>query len=375
MSIRSRILWAAEFIIIFSAFFAVQIPIRTRRLPVLKAVVFVVRLFLILLMPILFIHVDNWFTYRCADLIAAVDIVLLSDAAAEIVESAVRRVRQFISKGSGKQPCQLRLIAALGAAFCILITLYGSINTGNVIRNDHTWKAKGLRQPHTFAYASDIHAENDHVIRNLARFCDQVNEAKPEFVILGGDVTDEKTSYEVMVRTWQIISEIDVPVYFVYGNHDRQPDSEIFGGRTYSNEQLEENIRAAGVTILQDEYVKAADDLILLGREDMSLKDERAQWSELIDPYEGEGALIVADHQPLDDDQLDNISGALQLSGHLHAGQLWPLKTICRVLGMPVLGEYHKPDIMLYVTSGTGGWAIPFRTESRSAWELITLTP
>ena len=375
MSLRSRMLWAAEFIIVFSAFFAVQIPLRTKRHPLLKAVVFALKLFLILFMPVLFIHVDNWFTYRCADLIAAVDIVLISDVAADIAEAVVRHIRQLKSKSTAGLPCQTRLIAALGAVFCILIILYGSINAGNVIRNDHTWKAEGLRQPHTFAYASDIHAENDHMIENLIRFCDQVNEAKPEFVILGGDVTDEKTSYEVMVRTWQIISGIDAPVYFVYGNHDRQPDSKIFGGRTYSDEQLEENIRAAGVTILKDDYVKAADDLILLGRVDMSLKDERAEWSELTNPYEGEGALIVADHQPHDDDQLDNISGALQLSGHLHAGQLWPLKTICRVLGMPVLGEYHKPGIRLYVTSGTGGWAIPFRTESESAWELITLTP
>ena len=147
-----------------------------------------------------------------------------------------------------------------------------------------------------------------------------------------------------------------------------------FGGRTYSDEQLEENIRAAGVTIVADEYVKIADDLILLGRYDMSMPDKRVPWSEIVNPYEGEGALIVADHQPHDNDQLNNISGALQLSGHLHAGQLWPLQTICRVIGMPVLNEYEKPHIKLYMTSGTGGWAIPFRTESHSAWELITLT-
>ncbi len=63
------------------------------------------------------------------------------------------------------------------------------------------------------------------------------------------------------------------------------------------------------------------------------------------------------------------------MSGHLHTGQLWPLQLICRVIGMPVLNEYDKPGIKLYVTSGTGGWAIPFRTESHAAWELITLTP
>ena len=375
MSIWNKLLWVLEFIIVFSALFAAQIPLRKRKLPVINVIVFAVKVFLILLMPVLFIHVDNWFTYRCADLIAAIDIVLLGDVSASIVEFVVRMVKQYKDKSSGKQPCQIKLIAVTGAVISICIALYGSINARNVIMNEHTFTAGGLRQPHTFAYASDIHAENDHMIKNLIKFKDQVNEAQPEFVILGGDVTDEKTSYEDMVEAWKIISEINAPVYFVYGNHERQPDSRIFGGRTYSDEQLEENIRAAGVTILKDEYVKVADDLIILGRYDMSMPDKRVPWSEIVNPYEGEGALIVADHQPHDDDQLDNIHGALQLSGHLHAGQLWPLENICNMIGMPVLDEYDRPNIKLYVTAGVGGWAIPFRTESHSAWELITLTP
>ncbi len=129
--------------------------------------------------------------------------------------------------------------------FCISLALYGSINARNVVMNEHTWTAEGLKQPHTFAYASDIHAEDDHMIKNLIKFRDQVN--------------------------------------------SMQPDPEFFGGRTYTDEQLVENIRAAGVIIVTD--------------------------------------------------------------------------------------EYEKPHIKLYMTSGVGGWAIPFRTESHSAWEYITLTP
>jgi hypothetical protein len=326
-------------------------------------------------MPVIFIHVDNWFTYRCADLVAVIDIVVLSDVAASIVEFVVRNIRQLKDKSPEKQPCQIKMIAVIGAVVCIGVALYGSINARYVTMNTHTWAVEGLKQSHTFAYASDIHAEDDHMEKNLIKFRDQVNKVQPEFVILGGDVTDEKTSYDEMVHAWQIISEIDAPVYFVYGNHDRQPDARIFGGRTYSDEQLVETIEAAGVTILADEFVKVADDLILLGRYDMSLESERAPWTELVNPYEGEGILIIADHQPHDDDQLDNMQAALQLSGHLHAGQLWPLQAICRVIGMPVLDEYDKPNIKLYMTSGLGNWAIPLRTESSAAWELITLTP
>lgn len=298
-----------------------------------------------------------------------------SDIAASVLEFAVRKIRQHKDKNAEKKPCRLVFLAVAETVICLCIALYGSINARHVIMNEHTWTAGGLKTPHTFAYVSDIHAENSHMAKNLIQFRDQVNQVQPEFVILGGDVTDEKTSHEDMLNAWRIISEIKVPVYFVYGNHDRQPDAGIFGGRTYSDEELEETIRAAGVTIVADEYVKVADDLVLLGRYDMSLANERAPWTELVNPYEGEGALIVADHQPHDNDQLSGIKGTLQLSGHLHAGQLWPLQAICRVIGMPVLNEYDKPFIKLFLTSGAGDWAIPFRTESHAAWELITLTP
>ncbi len=376
MSLGHKLLWALEFIIVFSALFAAQLPLRKRKLPVVNAIVFAVKAFLILYMPVLFINVDNWFTYRCADLIAVMDIVIISDVVASIVEFVVRKVRQRRDKSSEKQPCQTKLIAVTGAVVCICVALYGSINARDVVMNEHTWTAEGLKQPHTFAFASDIHAEDDHMIKNLMKFRDQVNAVQPEFVIIGGDVTDEKTSYEEMVEAWKIISEINVPVYFVYGNHESQPDARIFGGRTYTDEQLVENIKAAGVTIVVDEYVKVADDLILLGRNDMSKVNDRKPWSEIVNPYEGEGAVIVADHQPHDKDQLNNLDAALQLSGHLHAGQLWPLQSICRAMGTPVLGEYYGPHTkVLYMTSGTGGWAIPFRTESDSVWELITLTP
>lgn len=63
--------------------------------------------------------------------------------------------------------------------------------------------------------------------------------------------------------------------YFIYGNHDRQPDSGYFSGRTYSDEQLAAAILDAGIVILRDEYIKISDDLVLLGREDAA-KDRGA---------------------------------------------------------------------------------------------------
>ena len=85
---------------------------------------------------------------------------------------------------------------------------------------------------------------------------------------------------------------------------------------------------------------------------------------------------MVADHQPYDDEQLAAEVSALQLSGHTHAGQLWPLRTVYRyLLGLPVYGEFEKPGTRLYVSAGTFGWMVPLRTERHCEWDLITLQP
>jgi predicted MPP superfamily phosphohydrolase len=194
-------------------------------------------------------------------------------------------------------------------------------------------------------------------------------------VVLGGDITDELTSFEDMNRVYQILSDIDTPVYFVHGNHDRQPDFGLLGGRTYSDEQLEKAITNAGVRILSDEFVRVADDLVLLGREDMSAGVARKPWPELDNPYQGKGALVVVDHQPYDSAQLIDEKSALQLSGHTHAGQLWPLQAVYRAVGLPAYGEFECTGTRLYVTAGESGWSMPFRTEEHCEWDLIALKP
>lgn len=83
----------------------------------------------------------------------------------------------------------------------------------------------------------------------------------------------------------------------------------------------------------------------------------------------------MADHQPYDDDQVDRESAALQLSGHTHAGQLWPLQLVYWLLGLPAYGEFEKENVLLYVSEGVSDWMIPLRTEKHCRWDLITLVP
>ncbi len=368
-------LWVLEIILLLTALYVLQIPLRTKRHPVWRVTVFMIKVLLIPAAALFFVAIESPLAYRRSDMLAAAYIVLFSDVCASIVEYLIRRLKRGRGREAGKSSCQLKLIGILSVVLCICIFSYGSVNAGRIKEKKHTWKVEGVTQAHTFAFAADLHVESARSMENVKEFCRQVNAATPEFVILGGDVTDELTSYDDMRETYRLLSEIEAPVFFIYGNHDRQPDASYFDGRTYSDEQLEEAIRGAGITILSDQFLKVADDLTVLGREDISMEEKRADWSDLVDTFEGTGALVVADHQPYDKEQLAEERSAVQLSGHTHAGQLWPLQIVYRMMGLPAYGAFEKPGTLLYVSAGVGVWSMPLRTEANCEWELITLVP
>ena len=64
----------------------------------------------------------------------------------------------------------------------------------------------------------------------------------------------------------------------------------------------------------------------------------------------------------------------LQVSGHTHAGQLFPLGALYEVIGY-VYGDYEEAGATMNVSAGACGWRMPFRTDRHCNYEVITLTP
>ena len=355
--------------------FALQIPSRRSGKGVLRVSLFIGKIILLTGTALLIIAGDLKvnYSYISTACLLAFYIALAGDLAASVIEYVFRRIRNIKDRHSGRKPCFLLATAVMTVAFSLCYYAYGAWNSGRFIMHEYEVEAEDLVRTHRFVFVSDIHYESSSLDEFTEDLCRSINEADPEFVILGGDITDELTSNEDMYRVYEILSKIDAPTFFIYGNHDRQISSGLTGGRTYTDEELIRAINDAGIVILTDDYVRIADDLVLLGREDISAKQDRILWEDLYEPYEG--ALIVADHQPYDDEQLMQEQSALQLSGHTHAGQLFPLQIFYNLLGLPAYGEFDEPGTHLIVSSGAGDWMIRMRTEEQLEFLVITLVP
>ena len=297
-------------------------------------------------------------------LMMALYAALLTDAAADALYSlycAVRKKER--SFGIAKA---VSLIC--GAAFLV----FGIVNMQTVKPNYHVYTSEKLQTAHTFVFLADLHVGSAQSEKVNEKTVADIKALRPDFTVLGGDIVDDYTTKEEMETVFRLFGGLDTPVYFVYGNHDRQGHAEYAGGRKFTPEELERTLADCGITVLKDGFVQIAPDLVLLGREDIS-EPARADAASLENPAPG-AYLIVADHQPAQFKQNLAAGTDLQVSGHTHAGQLFPLRAMYRLIGY-CSGDYTEGDATLNVSSGACGWRMPIRTDGRCNYEVITLEP
>ena len=73
--------------------------------------------------------------------------------------------------------------------------------------------------------------------------------------------------------------------------------------------------------------------------------------------------MILADHQPVQIEENVRQGVDLQLSGHTHAGQFFPIGYMNTLFGTYNYGMFEIEESQAIVSSGMGGWGFPFRTQ------------
>jgi uncharacterized protein len=226
------------------------------------------------------------------------------------------------------------------------------------------------RKSLTVVMASDLHLGTLIGPSRLAGIVDRINALGPDIVLLPGDIVDESVTDEQEARMSSVMRRLNAPlgVYAVPGNH------EFYSG-------LERNLaclRACGIRILEDEAVVVDGSIVLVGRRDPSAlgyQEQRVPIREILRRYEVDEnlPLILLDHQPLRLREAEEAGIDLQLSGHTHAGQLFPLNLINKRVWELNQGYLRKGSTQYYVTPGVGTWGPPVRTGSRPEIVRIAL--
>jgi len=211
------------------------------------------------------------------------------------------------------------------------------------------------------AMASDIHLGTVTGSRRLEKVVGRLNALEPDIVLLPGDIVDESVSRAEEEKMISCLRSIHAPlgVFSVSGNH------EVYGGLEKNLEYL----RRGGVRVLQDEAVLVDEAFVLAGRKDPTILQSKERRMPIREILEKTGAdpklpIILLDHQPVRLMEAVDAGIDLQLSGHTHAGQLFPLNLINKKIWEKYWGYLRKEKTQYYISCGVGTWGPPVRTGS-----------
>jgi len=253
------------------------------------------------------------------------------------------------------------------------LIVYGFINAimpvvkkYDIVINKPAGEIKSFR----IAAVSDIHLGSIIRKRSMIKLSGMLKQINPDVVLLLGDIVDGEIG---PVLRDDLLSYFTCPkcrdgLYAITGNH------EYIGGAATTIPYIEKH----GIRILKDEVVTLEGGIQLIGRIDRDgarfNKKERLPLSELMKQVDLTKPVILLDHQPLRLSETVKAGVDLQLSGHTHNGQLWPINYITRMIYEISYGYKRIGNTQFIVSSGFGLWGPRVRSGSRAEVLEINIT-
>lgn len=211
---------------------------------------------------------------------------------------------------------------------------------------------------------SDLHLGYTIGKKELAKWIELINAERPDVVLIAGDVTDKRAKKLVEDGLAPELHKIKsrYGVYAALGNHE------------YINNVGESVafLREAGMNVLRDSAALVDSLFYVIGRDDRHNR-RRLPLDTLTADLDRRLPVILLDHQPYDLEQAERSGVDLQISGHTHRGQVWPISWIVDAMFELSYGYMRKGSTHIYVSSGIGLWGGKYRIGTRSEYVVITL--
>ena len=112
----------------------------------------------------------------------------------------------------------------------------------------------------------------------------------------------------------------------------------------------------------------------IAGRDDRSNR-RRKSVEQLMNGIDRSTYIIMLDHQPYHLEEAEQNGVDLQLSGHTHRGQVWPLNWVTKKMYECDYGQWQRGKTDYYVSSGLGIWGGKFRIGTDSEYVVINVSP
>jgi len=216
---------------------------------------------------------------------------------------------------------------------------------------------------------SDVHVGVMIGKWRLKRMLDAVSVAKPDILLASGDIVDGQ------IHRMNGLSELFRSVKPRYGSFAVLGNHEFYVGLENSIKFLKES----GFQVLRKDTIDVFPYLRIAGIDDTAAH----RWGSIADDDEhglfsktsGRPYTILLKHRPsVSPESLANLD--LQLSGHVHKGQIFPFNFLTYI-SFPVNSGVNRlaNGSILYVSRGTGTWGPPIRFLAPPEVTVIDILP
>lgn len=213
------------------------------------------------------------------------------------------------------------------------------------------------------ALVSDVHLGFGTTKSRLDYYVNLINRQHPDLILLPGDLIDSTVKPVADQKMDEEINQLQAPmgIYMTSGNHEH------FAGTNSCRKFISEH---TPIIWMEDTTVILSNGIQLIGRDDLT-NPRRKQLSVLIGSIDRDKPVFLLDHQPKNLEEAVENGIDLQVSGHTHHGQIWPMNLLTDQLFEVSHGYKQKEGTHVYVSSGLSLWGPPFRIGTRS--ELVIL--
>lgn len=245
---------------------------------------------------------------------------------------------------------------ALGVS--VIIAVYGYWEALNIQTTRVVIKSRKIPpsvNKLTIAQISDIHLGVIVREKRLKRILERVKAEKPDILVSTGDLVDAEL--ESLPNLPAMFRDIDPPygAFAVTGNHEYYAGLKKAAAFT----------RKAGFTLLRGEGITLDGVINIAGVDDRAgqrfAQENAVSEKSVLSELPQDRFTVLLKHRPIIDRQAMDLFD-LQLSGHVHKGQIFPFSLITKLF-FPLDGGLYEisPDTRLYVSRGSGTWGPPIR--------------
>ena len=240
-----------------------------------------------------------------------------------------------------------------------ILGIYNYYKAHKLIVSEKTLNLDNLTRDIDIAHLSDVHFGSVRHKSIIAMIANKLKELEDscELTIISGDLADGSSVVEE--DDLMAFKEVNMPIIFTPGNHDFYPG-------------IDNVIKAcenAGIIVL-DNQRKEFGDLSVFGLtfsfEDREVPKVDESWINL------DMINIINYHVPYHWDEFSELGFDIQLSGHTHGGQFYPVVWFANLMFGYNKGLFkNKFGKYLHVTTGVGSMDTPMRWGTDS--EIVVL--